>query len=180
MILQRVTIVMHSMTKKSNSWTRNFKSNTLALAILVILLSNAVTMTEQRSISSIYKTSSSSQEKDTTSKVETVHKIIRQGGPSWLIPKVASHKFTARRSRSGLLSALRPRRTSRQQTGLILVNSQTPLTPSSYLSLYKTLSHRLQKRRYITFNRDPYTDSNSYGKLTANFTTVGHPSQLID
>ena len=94
MILQRVTIVMHSMTKKSNSWTRNFKSNTLALAILVILLSNAVTMTEQRSISSIYKTSSSSQEKDTTLKVETVHKIIQQGGPSWLIPKVASHKFT--------------------------------------------------------------------------------------
>ena len=94
MILQRVTIVMHSMTKKSNSWTRNFKSNTLALAILVILLSNAVTMTEQRSISSIYKTSSSSQEKDTTSKVETAHKIIWQGGPSWLIPKVASHKFT--------------------------------------------------------------------------------------
>ena len=97
MILQRVTIVMHSMTKKSpNSWTqRNNFSNTLALAILVILLSNAVTMTEQRSISSIYKTSSS-QEKDTASKVETEHKIIRQGGPSWLIPKFALHKITGK------------------------------------------------------------------------------------
>ena len=101
MILQRVTILMHSMTKKSmsNSWTqRNNFSNTLALAILVILLSNAVTMTEQRSISSIYKTSSySSQEKDTASSiVETEHKIIRQGGPSWLIPNVASHKITGK------------------------------------------------------------------------------------
>ena len=100
MILQRVTILMHSMTKKSmsNSWTqRNNFSNTLALAILVILLSNAVTMTEQRSISSIYKTSSySSQEKDTASKVETEHKIIRQGRPSWLIPNVASHKITGK------------------------------------------------------------------------------------
>ena len=98
MILQRVTILMHSMTKKSmsNSWTqRNNFSNTLALAILVILLSNAVTMTEQRSISSIYKTSSS-QEKDTASKVETEHKIIRQGGPSWLIPNVASYKITGK------------------------------------------------------------------------------------
>ena len=97
MILQRVTIVMHSMTKKlSNSWTqRNNFSNTLALAILVILLSNAVTMTEQRSISSIYKTSSS-QEKDTASKVETEHKLIQQGGLSWLIPKVASHKITGK------------------------------------------------------------------------------------
>ena len=97
MILQRVTIVMHSTTKKlSNSWTqRNNFSNTLALAILVILLSNAVTMTEQRSISSIYKTSSS-QEKDTAAKVETEHKIIRQGGSSWLIPNVASYKITGK------------------------------------------------------------------------------------
>ena len=98
MILQRVTILMHSMTKKSmsNSWTqRNNFSNTLALAILVILLSNAVTMTEQRSISSIYKTSNS-QEKDTASKVETEHKIIQQGGPSWLIPNVASYKITGK------------------------------------------------------------------------------------
>ena len=96
MILQRVTILMHSMTKKSmsNSWTqRNNFSNTLALAILVILLSNAVTMTEQRSISSIYKTS---QEKDTASKVETEHKIIQQGRLSWLIPNVASHKITGK------------------------------------------------------------------------------------
>ena len=98
MILQRVTILMHSMTKKSmsNSWTqRNNFSNTLALAILVILLSNAVTMTEQRSISSIYKTSST-QEKDTASKLETEHKIIRQGGSSWLIPNVASYKITGK------------------------------------------------------------------------------------
>ena len=97
MILQRVTIVMHSMTKKSsNSWTqRNNFSNTLALAILVILLSNAVTMTEQRSISSIYKTSSS-QEKDTAAKVETEHKIIRRGQTSWLIPNIASHKITGK------------------------------------------------------------------------------------
>ena len=98
MILQRVTILMHSMTKKSmsNSWTqRNNFSNTLALAILVILLSNAVTMTEQRSISSIYKTSSS-QEKDTAAKVETEHKIIRQGQTSWLIPNIASHKITGK------------------------------------------------------------------------------------
>ena len=101
MILQRVTILMHSMTKKSmsNSWTqRNNFSNTLALAILVILLSNAVTMTEQRSISSIYKTSSSysSQERDTASKVETEHKIIQRGGLSWLRPNVASHKITGK------------------------------------------------------------------------------------
>ena len=97
MILQRVTIVMHSMTKKSsNSWTqRNNFSNTLALAILVILLSNAVTMTEQRSISSIYKTSSS-QEKDTATKVETEHKIMRQGPTSWLIPNISSHKSTGK------------------------------------------------------------------------------------
>jgi hypothetical protein len=98
MIPRRVTIVMHSMTKRSsNSWTqRNNFSNTLALAILVILLSNAVTMTEQRSISSIYKSSSSSQEKYTAAKVETEHKIMRQGPPSWLIPKITSHNITGK------------------------------------------------------------------------------------
>jgi hypothetical protein len=87
--------------------------------------------------------------------------------------------FSARRSRSGLLSALRPRRTSRQLTGNLLVNSQTHLTQSRYHSLYKSLSQRLQNKRYITWNSNS-VGSNQDGQMAANFTTVGHPSQLVD
>ena len=87
--------------------------------------------------------------------------------------------FSARRSISELLSALRPRRTSRQQTGNLVVNSQTHLTQSRYPSRYKTLSQRLQNKRYITWNSNS-VGSNQDGQMAANFTTVGHPSQLVD
>ena len=76
--------------------------------------------------------------------------------------------------------ALRPtRRTSRQQTGNLVVNSQTHLTQSRYPSRYKTLSQRLQNKRYITWNSNS-VGSNQDGQMAANYTTVGHPNQLVD
>ena len=56
-------------------WSRS--TNTLALAILVILLSNTVTKTEQRSIST--------RKSPEILKMEVQHKT--QIGPMWLIPR---------------------------------------------------------------------------------------------